>query len=574
MPCKPVNYFALGAILLLLRPGIHAAETVSPTPIDDSPAVVIGGHAVSNYVLSKYHQRFINSIQQNEHREIAAEENAGWMKQFLTQQVIMAHAEALGYTQRPEVVDIVARMERNMLTQPNGPFYQDFLPQLPATEQVLREQFARTSRLLDATVVRFPDADAAVKKLGPDFEKAEVSEQNRRVFSSLQPDETAEQINGRCNWPFPPLVEAADPISSAKRGQWVLHRDAALGLYCIFIRSEELLPPGDFEQQKDGFRAFELHTRQEVVQRRHRAELLQAAGFSTEARLVRQLAKNCASMLPGTGEIGPEIVQAFATQPLCHYRAGAENFVVSVEEFRRHFNRQFVRVPLRSALDLRGKIEDMVIEELDFRAARARGVDRAPQFVQDRLGFAGFQVLDLYEKEVLIPQLGLGASEIEKYYRAHAADFEQTTKFQGRLLRFSSMENAGKWLQQFVRPTSGEASPVPDSDEQLALTSANPLPGLEPFHLNFVQGAAGAKFGPLPDGNGVAIFIRGKTLETATTPLPEVTAQIRQTLTRQGLDQRERELAPVLVANYAVEDHLDYVRYGVTPTTAGAPWHK
>lgn len=539
--------------------------------IDESPAIIIGDHVVSNYLVAKYHARFRQAFTQREQREPSLQENAGWMKLFLSQQVIIAHAERLGYASREAVVDLVDRMERHMLTQPNGPFYQQLMPQLRLHEQELKEKFARASRLFDAKVLLFEDTKAVLKELGQAFRELDLQEQSRRLSECRQNHRSVSLIDGDAHWPFGPFEDYADLISSAQPGRWELHSKGLPGLLCIFVRSIATRPSGEFEKQKDEFGSLELQVRQEAFLKHRRATLLKEAHFEVNSPLLQQLAEQCARAIEG-GEMKAEAVRPFQTEALCHYTIGSEDFRISAETFRRSYNRRLIKSSLRSALDLRRALEDIVVGEIDLRSARAQGIDRMPQFVQDRLGFAGFQVLDLYEKEVLIPKLKFTSSEIAAYYQRHRSEFERPVKIEVQLLTFSSGIEAAKWLSPPARPQEIRDPSIPLGNERLELTETNSLPGLEAMQPVLFQCQEGTKLGPVMRNGTAVVLVRGKTLERAAAALENVFESIQKRLTRSSLDRSECALAPQLASAFIISDHLNYSAYGAIRKDVAPPW--
>jgi hypothetical protein len=84
-----------------------------------------------------------------------------------------------------------------------------------------------------------------------------------------------------------------------------------------------------------------------------------------------------------------------------------------------------MRTSIGAISDLRRQCEDMAQEELDYRAAKELGIDRTAQFTEDRKGFTGLQVLDLYEREALAPHIAIPSRQVELYFDEHRSDFRE-----------------------------------------------------------------------------------------------------------------------------------------------------
>ncbi|HEU5079837.1 MAG TPA: hypothetical protein VFT72_11540 [Opitutaceae bacterium] len=111
--------FCLCLVGGLLPRGAFAADQVAEKNLE--PILIVGDHKLSAYLLDKYYHRFLS--EQRDGGPPSPQANVTWLKQFLTNQVLIAEAKRQKIGLRPEIDSLVRRMERYMLTKPTGPYY-------------------------------------------------------------------------------------------------------------------------------------------------------------------------------------------------------------------------------------------------------------------------------------------------------------------------------------------------------------------------------------------------------------------------------------------------------------------
>jgi hypothetical protein len=545
-----------------------AAENTAQV-IDRSTVFAVGPHRVSRYLFDKYHRRFVQAWQAEKKQPPNSDAHEAWIEQFIAQQVVTAHAGTLGYLEHPEVVHMVTRMERHMLTQTAGPLYQKVAAPPPRPEGDLLAVFLESTKQVDAFIVRFPDDETCARALGADFISQPSDEQMHRIRACLHLDPTI-GYDGRLNWPYKPFIEISSRIARTTPEQWLLHAEPGFGIYAILVRSFVMRPPWGFESSRTAFEKVVHELDRQVAQKRHRLTQLHTAELTVHETTRAQLLAFCQSLPERVPEM-PEIADALSTAVLFTYRRDNKQVDVTGGNFRRSFNDQMMRHIPRSQSELKAAMEDHVIRELDLWLARAKGLDESPQFIEDRLGFTRIQALDLYEREVLSPKIEITPDAITRCFQANPTEFSYPGPIHGRLHSFPDIKSATDWVA--LHRTDGattKPATATRTDRNVVLSREQPLPGLESLYLLAMASSAGEAIGPLPADGLYHVFVNEGAAERNPLVLPQVQEAIRLRLLRASLDARIRDLARELVSRYPIEDHIDYTRYGVD--TVAARW--
>jgi hypothetical protein len=194
--------------------------------------------------------------------------------------------------------------------------------------------------------------------------------------------------------------------------------------------------------------------------------------------------------------------------------------------------------------------------------------------VEDRDGFLGFQVLELLEKEQLLPRLTIPESAVQRYYVEHQTEFHRPKRVKGTLLRFDNMGQKGEGHEQ-----SGEVSNAPVSDAEAAYNSEvefeyDELPfGMEAFRDLVVASPIGTRIGPFRYNGNLYLFIKRADIGSITVPMSDVAKVINDRLVRVMLDEKERILAATLAKQMVIDDHFDYARIGLRRAELALPWN-
>jgi hypothetical protein len=554
---------AVSLVMICGADTLPAASLIERPAVDRRPAIVAGQWTVSAYLVRKYFGRFADEFQRKHKRAPTLAEKRAWLEAFVAKQVIVAQAAAMGYLERLEVRQTVARMERHMLTQPAGPFYQTLFPPKQWSEDELVAWHRKSSTVRELLVARFQSEQIQATVLGPDFSSLTLDEQRRRLL--LGHDAYGVEVSkGRQPWPFFPFSEVANVIEDAGENGWIFHRDQRLGIYAIFVRRLGASAETSMSQIPPNFQVYaDQITRNQRVRLR-RVEVLMRSKLAFNTDVAKKAIASWRAGLAGAVELPPLPDPTLAASVLFYFTAGTDRIPVSVETFRQQFNAEFIRALPQNVADLRARAEDFVVEEIDFRAAKAYGIDATPQFVEDRHGFAGYQVLELYEKEHVWPRLLRPTdSEVENYYRAHANDYSQTTKLRARRLKFATVEAALQWQNAASAKKVPIAPPLSDTEVEIVRNHRRPEVD-DVAQAVLLTGHPGQLIGPIPDGGGAVVYLIESRLATEVLPLSAVAGSIRQTVEAEALDREEKNLCRKFVRQFHFEDRIDYASYALS----------
>jgi hypothetical protein len=447
---------ALGTALVCR---LEAETVLQQANISSETTLCVGMADISRYAVEKNLARV---------RRAGGKDDAAvrsWFELFLARQVMIAEALQQGYAKRPEVMRVVASMERQMLFQLEG------TPAPPTATEV------RTA-----------------------YDQAPI---------------------------FP---------GSTK-------------------------PP--FEQLRPVIEQTILQRRRMEMNQARREQALQAAALTFSSGTAEELIRRIQAQPLLTKDISKELIGSLAEAPLATYRSGDETLTLTVESWCDYFNHLFVRALPADLTQLRASIQDLVVMEYACREARRRGLDQAPQFVEDRRNFLYYQALDLFEKEALRPLIAVTPPETEVYYREHQSEFVRPARAHGKLLHFSDPRSAFKWLAD-MPPTE-----VSDGDETVVSREA-PIPGAEKATEQILQIADGRAFGPIHVATGSVIFWK-RTTEPERQSYAAVLGAIQEKLIQAKLDALEISLAREWAPRYLIEDNLHPEDFGIVGSIR-KPW--
>jgi hypothetical protein len=531
--------------------------------VDQSIVLSIGPLKVSRYALDKHFKQFLDESANKGLPAPGPRQLLDWFTLYLARNVIIARAIEEGYASRPDILALVGSVEEYMLSQPHGPFYRSLVESQPVSEARLHSLYLRTSRVLELTAVRMPIFEA-VPFEGPRWQSLPDKGKLRLLRESRRP---ADLFEGSSTWPYYPLDAAEPELNIAGPDSWIERRDGneIIILHVGSIRLRELPAfPAAEREFREMVRDFD--ERKAIKARRSR--LLESSTFAFDPSAAEVLCPHLRRLPKGILALAPDTPSTVAEASLASYVDDGKLVRITVGSWISRMNSLFARQAPADLAEVERSVEDMAVMRLDCEEARLRGIDRAPQFVEDRRNFLNAQVLDFFERENLIPSIRIGDEEIADYYRTHSPDFVQVTAARGRLLGFGDGNSALAWIGAGAMADSGRPmeTPPPQSEVGFAVSGAHPIPGFPNLTPAILYSPDGTKLGPFPTAQGVVVIVKTST-ERSLLPLGRVASGIRAKIVRRLLDQRESALAREWSGQFHVEDRIPYEDYGLPKET-------
>lgn len=457
----------LWALLCLASPWAGCrAEVALPAAVDLRPAVKVGRDEVSRYLAFKFYRRYCGALQAREKRNPSETETRRWWDTFVAQQVIISHLEAQGYERRPDVRAAVDTMERHMLGL-LGAAAETAAPSFSDADWA--GAYSALGIRVDFICAEFPDASIGNRLLGTDFDSLPLRDQTERIMGAEGREGTT-LFEGARMWPYSPLVQISERIATAQAGPWLrISEPGDPTLYLLRLRNRYERDPGWTGPGREAFGKEWRYVAQATAALRRRRRLLHQAAFAVDLHLAQRLCDATAGHMTDHMQIPAAAIGPIADRALCAYNLSTHRQVVSVADFARYYNAQYLRSAIRNNTEVAELARDLAMEAFNVEIARARAFDRTPQFVQDRLGFRRAQMLAAYERESLLPALEISASglgaEAARLYGMAADDATRR-----RLMAQPALESAEREL----------ARKLPEWSQIAVVLTVNDLIGTSP----------------------------------------------------------------------------------------------
>ena len=564
-----------------------ATETTASAPVSAFPSspgvdtrIVLraGSVEVSRYALEKQHRQFLAQAAQEGRPPPDQAANARWFAAFHARQLVIAHALTLGYGTHAEVARILDTMERHMLSQSEGPYYHALYAGQPApAPEEFERQFAASRRELNLVTLIFP-AVARAALLGPAWDSTPDAERLSRLAAAgdtaVERAPDTQYFDGWSAWPYLPADHATATLATTSAGAWLettLDAFPEPRVAIVHVRSERMQPPpADEAAARQSFaRSFEQHRKRQIRQT-HRARTLRAARFSFDPDSAKDLLAALSALPPGTIELPPSALGPRPDASLCRYEDAAGEHAVSVAAWAEAFNRLFLRKIPADLGSLGRAAEDLVLARLDEAEARRLGLDRTPRFTEDRRNFHYAQVLDLFERERLVPEINISAEAVAAYHSDHAGEFAPIPTATMRRLRFTSEAAASEWTRRAVAAGShregneAPATPAPLEETLVEISAQRTLPDAPQLTFSLLNAQEGDHAGPLRVGADHVVFVKASPTRQVAPTLANLEPELRRRLTREALDLRLLALARSLAPALPREDHIPYPRFGLS----------
>lgn len=562
-------------LVLLTLPGRGARAEDNASPPDSStdtpsPTVLtIGAHTVSRQALEMNLQRYTGARSQ-QRSPASPEEIRRRFEDYLVQQVIVAEAYAQGFGRRAEVAEAVERMERHMLTQVEGPLYQTLLGNQAIPPGRIGELYARGGIVPSVVVARMPNARAGL--LDAAEWKSATDDQRTDILRRLDQEEgVATFFQGTIPWPYDEFPELDELLFGAELGSWLRQRTGALTTV-VLVRASETSDRPSIEEMGGKFSRFACHQERLRLQRERAARTLLATEFVAFDAVALRLAVLLRGLSPSDVDIPPAAMASVESDVLAEYRDGGQVVRITVGQWLSYYNRLYLRSLPRTAAAVMLSVQDLVAAEYDLREARARGLDRALQFAENRNTFEAAQVLDLFERETLLPAISVPEAEIREQYNARRGEYSRPVGARGLIHEFADAAAAREWLRrQSTNAGSGPWFGNLSAGREVVVTAEQPLLGAAGATNVLLNLPEGRCFGPVPRPDGGAIVFQKTETRRQVRPLEEVARPIRERIAREKLLVEERRLAVEWCRHLGVRDAIPYEALGLDPRP-GRPW--
>jgi hypothetical protein len=549
----------LAGVSLLLATSRSAAFDTDPAIVDESPALTIGDFEVSHYIFDKNYNQFIANRRKK--RVLPSRsEIEDWFRLFIAQQAIKAHLQQIGYLNRPEIKGAVARMSRNILTQAKGPLYNTLYDPSPIPVERLRAIHEKSARVFDALIVRFDDDASALRLIGPVGPHDIL---NRLVSLAGAGQEIGADVHdGPIVWPYHPFEEIADELLSAKPGRLLGPFPRQTGVYYLLIRHETRQAVPDFEAVRPNLERYVRDLDELTVRRNRREKILRECNFSINPEILASWST------PILGSIGNHqtghVIVTDAAPALAFYLFDGKRRRIGPADFIRHFKQSVVHQTPRDSASLATALEDMVVEEYNYRSAKKAGLDRQPKFVQDRWNFELNQALALYEQEALIPTIALSSGELRTYYNQHREQYLEPSAATGALYIFPTKSRARQAMNRLLRnETAGAMLLAEKVIDPLTITREGPPLFASLPNAFLIQISDGQKIGPLMKSGMFTIFVKTSSSGREAPPLAQIENNVRHDLLRTKLNTAELDLFHRNGSLHTIRFHFDFAKYGI-----------
>ncbi|MDD2765570.1 MAG: hypothetical protein PHE83_16530 [Opitutaceae bacterium] len=507
---------------------------------------------------------------QQSHEPLSAAMSQAWFARFLAQQVIIAHALQEGFGERTEVRAEVERMERHMLTQPGGPFYERLyateIPSLPAMDAL----YERVKCIYDVEILRLPKDTSVAAQIDNTFQR-ESSVEFEHLLQAAKGSRQAKFFDGSIAWPFESFEEIAATIEQASPCCWqrVTTADDLLFYYVRQVRSASLPP---LDRIGPSLAQIARFTNERLVQRKRQSKVLHDAGFAFDWEAADQVVHRLLALKPDPLlPLSLDAMPDLQAMPVGWLSKDAAKQSVTVAEYVDYYNSLFVRRLPHKAVDIYEYVRSLIVARQDYDDARAMGIHLQAKFSEDRENYRNSLALELYEKERIRPRLDVTDDNVALFYREHSDTFTHPSRIEGIIVTFDQIGDA----QTFARSVASRAPVQPPSNarstKEVMLTKASEIPDMKYLSALVFFGATAPVLGPFSVGDAFSVWVYKKTHDFETQPLAAVARVIRTQLEQPLLEKYEADLAGELARRTMVEDHIDYSKYGISEMLL-KPW--
>lgn len=539
------------ASLLLVSPG--------QSEVDTSIVLRIGEMPVSRYILEKnldIYNRFIKP--HSEHDTQPAEFNA-WLESFIAKQTIIAKGRELGIHERQDIQETVLKMEKHMLSSPDGPFYKSLYNPEISEGQILSET-SHSKTAYNISAAHFQNREEAISILGKDFFENTTSSRCKSV-SNLTPEEGRLLDRENISWPFEPLRGLFEQICNHDSpSSRLFESESPTGLTLAVVNSTF---PADNIPSPDRVAQYLKWRDTTTFLESRRLKLIKDHSIKVQTEPL-SLLYNAIREQPSTDStIQIKSIEQFSHLPLLSFDLDDNTIKITVRSYTASYNNAFERILPNSLEELRTALENFAITEIDYWEAKQSGIDKTNKFTQDKLNFLNAQVLDAYQREYILPTIKVSEAEIEEFYRANIDLYTQTLSTTGTLYLFPKIEDALQFANEQNPNLSQEIASRSSISRENYIINRDPVD----FYIDdsaihaILNAPPNSRIGPIYSDHQYLVFQKNADLEKQIETLPTVSYDIIERIKHAQLEDFLIAEAESISQELIVHNTIDIERY-------------
>lgn len=329
------------------------------------------------------------------------------------------------------------------------------------------------------------------------------------------------------------------------------------------------MPMPSLESNPGQWEEYVRRSYQSINRQTRRRAILRECDFRPDELAVAEFHARVRSYADGSNRLDEAAVSDTRPLILATYTTGGNRRGISEREFIRQFNDRIIRTLPQGRAGVVSALEDYVVEEIDYAAALAAGLDQGAKFIQDRLNFEYIQALELYEKEVLAPHIEISAAELEAYYSERGEHYSLPGDATGSLYLFASREAAAKGRGMLDRGATAAAAAEAQAVTLIVVKRKGPNLASDRPNALLLSVTDGRTVGPFDCSGQPALFLKHASGERAVPPLGEIQGVVRKDLLREKLDEHVLQLFRQRGDCCRLQAHIDLARYGIETTPLG-----
>ncbi len=524
--------------------------------MDRTPVLSLGKHLVSSYQVDKNYQRFLISVSQTDGGPPSSGEIQAWFTRFIDQQILIGHALEEGFGERQEVQTELLRMERHMLTQIGGPFYEKLFGE-EKRDLDLKDAYRKSKKIVSVEVVRVPLSAPCANDLAIDRLSSTALDEARNSGAVIY-------YQGDLAWPYLGFEDLAAELENANEPKsWWQFESAGLRVIArvIAVKTRPDLP---FDQVESTLRRLGEEAQKRALRASRKKAILAQYQFEFDWSGLQAFLKQNKTITP---EIDQNAMAPIKNKALATIKRDGAISAVTIADYIAYHNALYIKGAPNTAIAVFSEMQDLIVAKQDYYDAIAAGVANQAKFSEDRDNFRNYLALDLYEKEKVRPGIAVTEERVRKYYQSHQADYLEPVKIEGRMLSFKTPDEASAYVKQIQSGSIAGKVDAVIEEKKIALTKDNIAQFLPPVPWPIATDSRIKAIGPLaqPDGKEYHVWRKETVVESSLQPLALVAPRIRAALEQPLLDKQEAALAHDLALKLSVYDRIDYRRYGINP---------